>query len=272
MICDITAYHTFLFRQAIRMALMIFAVYVVTCVIVVWLSHRMLQPAIQAQEVQTQFMSVAGHEMKSPVAIIQASAQMITRDPKHIHDYSDNILFETHKLSKLIEDLLTISRCDLNIQNLNLTNLDVEAFILELYERFWPLFSKENRELNILFGDESPPMLLADEDKLFQVMTILLSNILDHTAPGTGAEISMRLSTRKFSFLVVDHGPGIKDKTKIFERFYSTASSRETNHFGLGLCIAKALVEQQGGSISVEDTVGGGATFIITLPLPRSLQ
>lgn len=116
------------------------------------------------------------------------------------------------------------------------------------------------------------PVISSDGHRLLQLLSVLIANALEHTPEGTPIVLDVKPSGRYVQFSVVDHGPGIPDSEKeaVFRRFYRSDQSRtDKQHFGLGLAIAKELSGLLGGRLTVSDTPGGGATFVLRLPLTK---
>lgn len=111
--------------------------------------------------------------------------------------------------------------------------------------------------------------LRTDQERLFQILSIFLDNAVSYSEENSSIEIQTKQTPKELTFLIIDHGFGIpeKDKPLIFNRFYRIDKSRTDKcHFGLGLSIAKELARILSGKIGVKDTIGGGATFFISVP------
>ena len=123
-------------------------------------------------------------------------------------------------------------------------------------------------------GEESYPKLHTDQERLFQILSIFLDNAVSYTPENGHIELRVKQSSKGITFLVIDHGTGIaeEDKPYIFQRFYCADKSRtDKSHFGLGLSIAEELSKMLSGNIGFKDTIGGGATFLLTLPVNKIL-
>ena len=113
------------------------------------------------------------------------------------------------------------------------------------------------------------PPCSCDQERIRQVLAILLDNALCYTSPGGRVCLGLSFEQNSFSFSVADNGPGIpaEEKKLIFERFYRSDPSRsDREHFGLGLCIASEIIKAHQGRLTVSDTPGGGSTFTVQLP------
>lgn len=217
-----------------------------------YLSRFITEPARKALEREKQFVSDASHELKTPVSAISINAQALDIDQSNIH--LRNILKETERLNYLIEKLLTLSRLQevpLQVRSrCSLSNV-VEEMALT-YESV----AFEN-EITYQYDIEEGITILGDDDELKQLVAILIDNAIKYTdSPGL---ISISLS-RKGNHPVLEisnTGKGIpeEDIPHLFERFYTGNRSRSNQSFGLGLPIAKTIVERHGGTIEVSSVI-----------------
>ena len=157
-----------------------------------------------------------------------------------------------------------------------------DTLLIEAYEAFLLLCREKNINLILELPKEPFPPLLADRQRLEQVITILLDNAISYTPAGKEVRLKMykkegsrRISAGYFRTVieVADTGKGVPDemKQRIFDRFYrGDASRKDKKHFGLGLSIAKELTEMHGGTLAVHDNPGGGSRFVVTLTLQQA--
>lgn len=118
--------------------------------------------------------------------------------------------------------------------------------------------------------DDSLPVIQGDGERIAHVISIFLDNGIAYAPCGTSLTLRAFVQKHTLTCSVIDHGPGISDEQKehVFEYFYrSDASRKDKEHFGLGLCVAKELTKLSGGHIELTDTLGGGCTFSLVLPL-----
>lgn len=224
---------------------------------------KLLRPIRENQEKQLQFVANASHELRTPLAVILSS---IDARPPH---YEQTVREEVLRMSRLVDDMLTLTGFENHSLKLQLSTLAPDTFLLNLYEQFEPIARQKDISMNLALPEESVPYLTADSDRLKQLLLILLQNAVSYTP--SGKNITLRLfSTEKYvCFQVEDSGIGIDDceKDMIFERFYRADNSRrQKDHFGLGLCLAKEIAAAHHGRIEVSDTAGGGSTFTLFLP------
>lgn len=236
------------------------------------LVKRAMVPVERNQIKQKEFIAAASHELRSPLAVIQTDVEALDGKTAQSQRFIAQILNECRRLSRLIDDMLVLASSDANAWKLETEELDMEVFLIELYETYTNLCKAKNQKIAVDFRDLNIPAVQADRQRLWQIFCILLDNSL-HYAPAD-SEIKITeftdISRKKLCLEIKDHGAGIPDmeKEQVFERFYRSDLSRnDKNHYGLGLSIAKELVTRHGGKIYIKDTDGGGCTYIIELPV-----
>lgn len=233
---------------------------------------RNLRPIREARQQQEAFIAAASHELRSPIAVIQASAHAISATPTEAMHLSSNIIAECRRLSHLVQDLLLLASADTNGWSAKQESVDLDTVLLDAYERFETICQEKNLSLLLQLPDDSLPSIQGDRERLLQLLTILLDNAVSYSASGDSICLSVRTARHGVEISVIDHGVGIPDEKKalIFHRFYRADASRgDKTHFGLGLSIAAELAHLHKGKISVTDTEGGGSTFHLYLPTSR---
>ena len=146
----------------------------------------------------------------------------------------------------------------------------MDTLLLEAFEKFETEAAKKQRRLSISFLEKDAVRCVCDSQRITQVLCILLDNALSYAPSGSQILLSLGKQGEQAVFRISDHGPGIpeRDRDKIFERFYRAENSRSDKaHFGLGLCIAKEIIEAHGGQIRVAGNRPSGAVFSFTVPL-----
>lgn len=236
-----------------------------------FVSGRALVPIRRSFDKQRQFVSDASHEMRTPIAVIRANAELAMGHPEElVQERSrelESILNETRHLGQMVERLLTLARADEGSVNLRLEPIDVGALVTTVAGDMEAIAS--NSEIT-LQCESAPVRLNADPDRIREMLVILIDNAIRHT--GRGGTITVRSAAAGNSAVlsVSDTGEGIPPEHlgRIFDRFYRVdrARARERGSAGLGLSIAKWIAEAHGGRIAVESTPGGGTTFTIRLP------
>jgi PAS domain S-box-containing protein len=225
----------------------------------------------EAEELKSIFISVISHELKTPVALIKGYVGTLRRDDAHwdrdiIQDSLEVIEEEADRLTELIENLLDASRLQAGGISLNLTDVVFERFADRLAEKFRTQTDIHN--IRVDFPAEFP-VVVADEDRLGQVLSNLLSNAIKYSPAGGEIVINGQVRPEQIIICVQDQGPGIApgDIPHIFDRFYrADSASRTTKGAGLGLYLTRAIVEAHNGRIWVDPRPEGGARICFSLP------
>jgi len=233
-----------------------------------WLSGRTLGPAQQAWSQQQAFVSNASHELRTPLTLIRATADYALRShsPEDQVENLQEILGECDYMNGLVDDLLLLSRLDANRLELARQPVQVAALFQEVKDKFEKLAGGKDVQLLIKNDYGS---LWGDPVRMRQVLFILLDNSLRFTPPGGAISLNSQSHGKQRELLVRDNGRGIptEDLPHVFERFYQVKNPNAVDNRsnGLGLSIAKALVEAQGGWIAIDSQEGEGATAILSL-------
>lgn len=253
-----------LFRQRLLFGLLSLTGCLLLILFAYFFTGKLLYPIRENQEKQLQFMANASHELRTPLAVILSS---IDAKPPH---YEQTIREEIMRLGRLVDNMLTLTSLENHSLKLQLSPLAPDTFLLNIYEQFEPLALQKELSMNLVLPEEPVPPLMADSDRLKQLLFILLQNAVSYTPSGKSITLKLLSREKYICFQVVDNGIGIDDreKDKIFERFYRVDSSHhKKEHFGLGLCLAKEIAEAHHGKIEVSDTMGGGSTFTCYFPI-----
>lgn len=225
----------------------------------------------EAEELKSTFISVISHELKTPVALIKGYVGTLRRedanwDRKVIQDSLEVIEEETDRLTELIENLLDASRLQVGALSINLSEVALDLLSKRIAERF----RVQSPKHTILLDFPDPfPIVLGDEDRLSQVFSNLISNAVKYSPGGGVIKINGRIKSHQLVVCISDQGPGITadDIPHVFDRFYrSNDTSRTTKGAGLGLFLARAIIEAHGGRIWVDPKPGDGARICFALP------
>ena len=230
---------------------------------------KMLRPLEENRKRQTQFIASASHELRSPLTVILSSVQAIEADTGECRRFLSTIKSEGTRMSRLIGDMLALANADNKSWSIMKSPCELDTLLLETYEKYEPLLREKGISMNVELPDESLSPCRCDGGRISQVLGILLDNGASYVPAGGKIRIGVEEKEKYFRIYVEDNGPGISDENKeaVFQRFYRADSSRkDKQHFGLGLCIAKEIVTLHHGSIRIEDTKGGGTTFVVRLP------
>jgi len=225
---------------------------------------------------KSQFVSIAAHELRTPLSAILGYVEMLLDgDLGHLtkqqRESLETVERSASRLMAITRNLLDLTRIEAGTILLSLKSVDLGALLRAVVEEYEPELAARDHRVNLELPRDLPPAL-CDEGRAVQIVGNLLSNAAKYTPPdGT---ISVRLGRdEQEGFLrvsVSDEGPGIslEDQEQLFTRFYRGESARQSGEAGtgLGLPIARALVELHGGRIWLESQPGAGSTFIVTLP------
>ncbi len=231
---------------------------------------RVIRPLEEGQKKQNAFVAAASHELRSPLTVIKTGVASMREDVNKADQFLSHVEGECNRMSRLIDDMLLLAAADAQTWELKIGPVDMETLLIECYDMVCICLNQNQANISLELPQETLGNLTGDKERIKQILTILLDNAINHTPKGNS--IVIRAYTQKH-FIVIeveDHGKGIteEDKKRIFERFYRGDQSRnEKKHFGLGLSIARELVELHQGDIRVRDTKGGGATFVVRLPM-----
>jgi signal transduction histidine kinase len=224
---------------------------------------------------QREFVGNAAHELKTPVAVLKSTLQSLVQRPRSSEEYCAGVqasLQDLDRLEQLLQWMLRLARAEQwaqNAQGRNLDVIDLNSTCEEAVERIRALAQSRNTTIHL--ATNGPVPIRADPEDLQLVWSNLLENAVRYSPEGASVEIGVARDGDHAQISVQDHGIGIAtaDLPKIFERFYrgDQSRARTTGGFGLGLAIAKALVEAYGGSIAAESSPGEGTRMMVELPL-----
>lgn len=235
------------------------------------LSQYTLKPIIATWKKQIEFVQNASHELRTPLTIIQAKQELLLEEPNSkIIDKAGEItvsLNETKRLSKLVKDLMILARSDSNEMLLNKSSINLDKIIRQIAVPYIDLATMQEKKvtLNLNYNKE----IKADIDKINQLLVIVLDNSIKYTEAGNSIEIDTYEKDNKCHIDIKDTGIGVSDETilHMFDRFYreDKARLRKTGGSGLGLCIAKAIVNAHGGTIKASHNGERGTVISIVL-------
>ncbi len=225
----------------------------------------------EAEEIKSTFVSVVSHELKTPVALIKGYVGTLRRtdaawDREIVEDSLAVIEEEADRLTELIENLLDASRLQAGVLKVNLSDVAVDSLARHIAEKFRTQTTRHTIEVSF---PPDFPVILADENRLSQVLSNLISNSIKYSPEGGNIQISGNVRPEQVILCVSDQGPGIapEDLPHVFDRFYrSVGSSRTTKGAGLGLYLSRAIIEAHGGRIWVDPKPGEGARICFSLP------
>ncbi|WP_404372332.1 ATP-binding protein [Corallococcus coralloides] len=239
---------------------------------------RLLQGAREAIRLRDEFLSIASHELKTPLTPLSLKLQALSRAVKSHPDSPLAPVIQAHvetghrqvrRLTELMNDLLDVSRISAGTFRLQREDVDVAEVVREVAASFAPRFALEHCDFQV----EAPESVRGsfDRARLAQVLDHLLDNALKY---GAGTPVSVRLvADGPVARLTVrDGGIGVppEQRPRLFERYGRAVSERHYGGLGLGLYLTRTIVEAEGGCVSLESRLGEGAAFTVELPLTRS--
>jgi signal transduction histidine kinase len=236
---------------------------------------RLYQAARRATWARDQVLGIVAHDLRSPLGAIVYGAESLQRQSRSRNDAASEQGVETlakirssaRRMSRLIDDLLDVARMEAGQLSLQPGPQSAESLLREAVEVARP----QAGEVQLLLDEPGTlPPVLADRDRLLQVLSNLLGNALKFTPPGGQVRAGARAEGEQVRFYVSDTGLGIAPEAleHIFDRFWQL-DRKDRRGAGLGLSIAKGLVEAHGGRIQVETELGRGSTFSFTVPVAR---
>lgn len=232
------------------------------------LSGVIIKPVSDALERQKNFISDAGHELKTPIAVIAANVDVLMPDMPD-NRWLQYIKAETERMNRLVKDLLFLARDDAGRRVMHITPFDLSNAIENAVLPFESIIFEQGKQLECTV--QKGLEYVGDEQQIKQVVIILLDNAIKNSEAGAFIRVHAYQESFKIVIKVYNTGHGIKeeDLQKIFLRFYRADSSRArmTGGYGLGLAIAKAISDAHNGALSVASKYGEWAEFTFTLPL-----
>jgi two-component system OmpR family sensor kinase len=233
--------------------------------------NEMLASLDDAYQAQSRFVSAASHEMRAPLTVIQANLELL-------HDRGAQVTapdreraireawLETSRLSRLVADLLSLARADAGVP-LRRDRVELDRVLMTVFGEARHLAQGQRFEIAAL----EPTIIIGDADRLKQLLLNLVDNAVKYTPPSGRVSASLRQGDRHAEVIIRDTGIGIspKDLPHVFERFYRAdpARSRDPGGTGLGLPIARWIVDQHGGTLELSSVAGHGVTAVVRLPV-----
>jgi signal transduction histidine kinase len=238
-----------------------------------FLALRTLRPIETALEAQSRFTADASHELRTPLTAMRAEIEVALRNGKlsqaEAHELLSSNLEEINKLEALSGGLLKLAQQNGGADTPK-TRCSAEDVVKAAQARLEKTIQQRNMTVKTELAEVD---VFGDRESLVDLVAILLDNAIKYSQPGTTITLSSGLRGRQGFIAVQDEGQGIKtgDIPHIFDRFYRADDSRtkdEAGGYGLGLSIARQIVESHHGSIEIQSVVGQGTTFRVFLPLP----
>ncbi|MEM6352209.1 MAG: HAMP domain-containing sensor histidine kinase [Cyanobacteria bacterium P01_D01_bin.14] len=231
--------------------------------------NAMMNRIQSAFESQRSFINDAGHELRTPITIIQGHLELMGDDPEDQSETLDIVMNELDRMSRLVNELVLLMKSERS-DFLHLETIEVATFTQSLYDKARTLADRDWR-LQI----ETRGRLVADHQRLTGALLNLLKNAAQHTQASDSITLGCRHRDDQVEFWVQDTGDGIPlpEQDRIFDRFARVQHThRRSEGSGLGLAIVRAIVEAHGGEVMLVSQPGQGAIFTITLPLEPPLE
>ena len=231
-----------------------------------YLSRWMIKPSEKAIKNQKIFVANISHDLKTPITIIRANADLIENEVKNKKSIK-YIQQETEKLNHLVNEMLTLTRIDNTISKENFKSFNFGDSLFDVVLPFESIAYEKGIRFNINIDEVTD--YFGDQSNIQKLAEILIDNAMSYTAKGGIVDVDAYENSKVVTLSVTNTGEPISDekKVEIFDRFYRESKSREStgNHYGLGLSIANTIVKKHNGKISVESK-NGKNTFTVTLP------
>ena len=232
--------------------------------------NAMLASIEESARTQQRFVADASHELRAPLTAIGGNLELLRRQPDMPDAERTEVLGEVEReaqrLTRMVADLLALARADTGA-DIQRQPVDLDAVVLETFQAARPLAHGQDLRLDPF----EPVRARGDADRLRQLVLILLDNAIKYTPPGGRIGLGLRQCDNQAEIVVCDSGVGIPAEAlpHVFERFYRAdpARGRDPGGTGLGLPIARWIVEQHGGTIAIASQLGQGTTVTVTLPL-----
>jgi two-component system phosphate regulon sensor histidine kinase PhoR len=232
---------------------------------------RDVTEARRVDSIRRDFVAAASHELKTPVASILAVTETLSHalneDPEAAHRFVGHLLRDSERLSRIVRDLLDLSR--LESERATFQPVQLDALAREEVDRIGERLDSATLTVEI---DSAPVTVRGSGEDLALLISNLLDNAMRYTRPGGLIRVEVAQQNGDARLTVTDTGIGIpsRDLPRVFERFYRVdrARSRDTGGTGLGLAIVKHVAEQHGGKVEARSELGRGSTFVVTLPAP----
>jgi signal transduction histidine kinase len=233
--------------------------------------QRAYEELSELDRLKSEFVALASHELQTPLTVILGYASFLKEDASGAaREQADVVLQSALRLRSLIDDVVNLRHVETGEAELELEQLSLNELVTAITEEFDSLVEARKQNVSIELASQ-PPMVEADRQKLHLVLANLLSNAIKFTPEGGRIQMAVETKRDEVWVSVRDTGIGIppRKQERIFDRFYQVEPSltRRFEGMGLGLSIAKEMVELHGGRIWVESVEGMGSSFTFALPL-----
>jgi two-component system, OmpR family, sensor kinase len=217
---------------------------------------------------QKEFISDAGHELRTPITIVRGHLELLDDDPKERAETIELVTDELDRMGRLVNDLLLLAKAQ-RPDFLQPEPIEADEFTRELFAKASALAGRDWRLSEVASG-----RIVADRQRLTQAVMNLSQNAVNHTGDRDAVELGSTIANGSVSLWVRDTGPGVaeEDRRRIFERFARGSEARRTDGSGLGLAITQAIAEAHHGRVELDSRPGAGARFTIVIPTRPSKE
>lgn len=245
---------------------------IILIIISAYLAKKSLEPIRQAYNKQRQFIADASHELRTPLTVMKTSLELLSMKEeetiKENEKWFKNLESETNLMTNLVQDLLMLAQVDNNQVEINFVKVDFSLLINQVCDKMKLITGEKSIEFNSIISDEI--YISGDKNRLEQLTVILIDNAIKYTPDGGKVSVNLMSTPEKAILSVKDSGLGMteEDKRRVFDRFYRVdkVRSREQGGAGLGLSIAKWIIDEHKGKIYIESQVDVGSEFIVEFP------
>lgn len=263
-------------RVALNLLMINGAILTISAVAGYLLAGKTLTPIELALEEQKRFVADASHELRTPLTALKTSIEVALRKKrlvdKDARAIMESSLEDIDGLESLANNLLSLTQYQQGNSTFVFQQTDINEVVENAHKKISPLAKKKNIKINLRISGQ---VLEANSQSLEEMMLIFLDNAVKYTPKGGKVVVTTKLDRKNLIIKIKDTGIGISKEniSHIFNRFYRVDQSRSKENvpgFGLGLSLAKRIIDLHKGSVEVESKVGKGTTFIVKLPLKHS--
>ena len=228
----------------------------------------------QAEKTQSEFISSVSHELRTPLTAINGWAETLyngeVRDAEDVKKGMGIIVSEARRLTNMVEELLEFSRIETGRFNLSVEPIDIKAELEDAVYTYREFFRRKGLELEYIECEEEFPPISGDPERLRQVFCNLLDNADKHGGSGGKVDVSIHPEGNVVAIRVRDYGPGVPEEELPYVKYKFYKGSSKARGSGIGLAVCEEIVTCHGGTLEIENAIGGGC--VVTLRLPMTVE